>query len=225
VKAMNKSSKIKSALLQSIWGFGSFILFALNWYISLYSDKARKDFGDSFMNWYSDLPAPLIGLILAIIFMGFVIFELYKVGIFGNGKNIENKPSEPKIKIEAERGSVAAKEINAPITIRNKISVNDKKRKVLNKLDWHVKQVVNEIVLRKSYTDKETSVRKKYNEFRDFYQNNPAEISLVLEKLVEEITLEMRKEIEQFPKVHGTEDKLKNLCDKIHEEIYNTFQT
>jgi len=80
---MNKSSKIKSALLQAGWGFGSCILLISNWYISLYPDKVRKDFGDRFMDWYSQIPAPLIGLILATIFMGFVVFEFYQVGISG----------------------------------------------------------------------------------------------------------------------------------------------
>ena len=111
--------------------------------------------------------------------------------------------------------------------------------------------MVNEIVLYKTYSDKEISAKKKYNEFRDFYQSNSAEISLELEELIKQFSLEQRKVNEKILVIHdnlkvrtgeiasgvsfenltptlpikGIENELINLHDKIHEEIYKELKS
>lgn len=79
---MNNNKNIIFIIVEAISGFGSLLLFFLNWYISVYPDVVREKVGDRVMKWLLDLPLPIIALILVFIFVGFLIFAMWNNGLF-----------------------------------------------------------------------------------------------------------------------------------------------
>ena len=94
--------KFMRSLGRAIWGFGSFILFLITLYISLYPENARNIAGDKFMNWYLNLPGIVIWAIFAFIFVCFLVFELYKGGVFGKRKSAKPQFHKPAMHFDVE---------------------------------------------------------------------------------------------------------------------------